>query len=112
MSLTAGTVSVSNAGTVSGSGAAKRLYDKRIAAAATAFPNGTIPPGIPGIKLKQAVAIYAQADAEWMVAEITTYAEAKIAADASGDGLQRTPNPNNADTATQRPASDKFLSIV
>jgi len=110
MALVAGSVSVSAAGVVSGSGAALRLYNKRVARAATVFPGGVLPTGAAGAKLKQGIALFANADAEWMVEEMTGFGEAKITA---GTGaLQRTPNPNNADTDTQGPTVDKLLPIV
>lgn len=109
MPLVTGSVTVSAAGVVSGSDAALRLYNKRVAAAATAFPGGVLPTGPAGAKIKQAIALFAQADAAWMVEEITAHAQAKIAADATGDGLQRQTDPV-ADTS--RPSADKFLVIV
>lgn len=110
MALLAGTVSVSNAGAVTGSDAALRLYNKRVAKAAAAYPGGSLPPGLPGIKIKQGIAMFAQADAEWMVEEIQAHAQAKIdSASAAGDGLQTQADPTQA---TTRPASDKFLPIV
>ena len=109
MALSAGTVTVNAAGTASGSGASLRLYNKRVSAAAAAYPGGMLPPGLPGVKLKQSIALFAQADAEWMVEEIVGFATAKIPASAAGDGLQRQTDPV-ADTS--RPTVDKFLVIV
>jgi hypothetical protein len=108
MPLTLGSVSVSAAGAVTGSGAALRLYNKRATAAASVYPGG-LPTGPAGAKIKQGIALFANADAEWMFEEMTLNAQAKIPNAAAGDGLQTQADPVQA---TTRPASDKFLSIV
>jgi hypothetical protein len=110
MALSLGTLAVDAAGNVTGTGAARNLFDLRLAAIATVLPGGVIPTGPDGTKLKEGVALFATADAQWMIAEIQANAQAVI--DVTSAGLQRTPNPNNALTATLAPVAPAYLAIT
>ena len=133
MALSAGSVTVADDETATGSGLAKALYDAQAASIAaagllpsppvlgsTAFPYSAARPAnaadIDGIKAARLVALRetarsATALAAGFVPYFASNAKARIPASADGDGLQTTPDPNNAATATSRPASDKLLAL-
>lgn len=99
MALTLGTVTISDAGVRSGSGAALRLYDKLLGAV-----GGDIPEGIEGATAKRSLAAISGALADWAIEELTTHAELRITtADA---GIQRADVANVANQPTIAPASD------
>lgn len=106
MAMTVGSVSI-NASTAAEtkSGAAEAVYDALKATTPTASDATEV-------KLRaasrQALADIANASAA-LITYIIANAEAVI--ETGDSGLQRTPNPNNADTATQGPATEKSLSI-
>jgi hypothetical protein len=111
MALTAGTVTVDSSGVAVGSGAALSLYNLLNARATAQIASATYAqPAASVVAAKQGMANLANDLASWLVTEITTNAKAQITT--SDTGLQRTPNPNNADTATQAPSATKLLAIV
>lgn len=110
MALTLGSVSIANDGTVTKSGECGNLYDQL---AANVPPPG-IPAGSAGVAIKRGLATTATAFATWGFTMITN-ARARVAPQGDPDesaGLQRTPNPNTADTATVAPGVEKLLKIV
>ena len=114
MAMTAGTVTVSDAGVVTKSGMAQAIFDALVtqtisdyAAAGAPFPP-TDPVAL--VKVYRGLAKAANPLASAIVSYITANAKGQIL---TGDsGLQRTPNPNNAATATDGPAATKYISIV
>jgi hypothetical protein len=114
MALTAGNVSVSDDGSEVKAGAAGRLYDALMAdfdlAMATVVddPVGTV--ATVRIAAQKGQAKIANVIGQWMVAEITTYATAKITT--AQAGLQRLPAVTTEDTECKAPVADKFLVIV
>lgn len=108
MSMTIGTCTVDEDGVVTKSGAAGEAYDSLVASllADIAF---TIPSGADGAPIKRGLAMQARAIAT-AAAHVLANGQAKVAT--TDTGLQRTPDPNNAATATTGPASDKFLGLV
>ena len=131
MALTAGTVTVANDETASGAGLARALYDAQIASLAALLPavpvlgDDTFPwsaerpvsqADIDGMKAARLIALRETARSSTAIAAgfvpyFAANAKARIVADATGDGLQTTPNPNAPATATTRPASDKLLAL-
>lgn len=105
------------------SGLAEAYYDARkadylavyalVAAqiAATGQPVPAAPDMDSELAALQAIARASNTDAEVLVGYVSAHAEAVIPTGAGGAGLQRTPNPNNPDTATQAPAAEKTLAI-
>lgn len=110
--LALGSVSVASSGEVSKSGECEALYDLLYAAAeeSVAEFGASMPTGADSVPMKRGLAKQATALATYFHVALTTRATAKIAT--TDSALQRTPNPNNANTATQGPALDKFLTIV
>lgn len=111
MALILGSVTIADNGIETKSGCTGRLYDQLVVLAGDELPGG-IPDDAAGVPIKRAQAKLATVVAQWFFTEITTFITAKIPAGAGGAALQRTPNPNNADTDTQAPSADKFLSLV
>lgn len=111
MALTLGSVSVADDGTVTKSGCAGRLYDALIAIAAAELPGG-VQSGSDGVPMKRGQATLATALSGWFFTEITVHITARITADVTGRGLQRTPDPNDPLTPTLEPGEDKFLPLV
>jgi len=114
MAMTAGTVTVSDAGVVTKSGMAQAIFDARVTSVATAYAAAGVPfpPTDPVqlVKVYKGLASDSTALASAIVGYITANAKAQIL---TGDsGLQRTPNPNSAATATDGPAATKYISIV
>lgn len=110
MAMIAGTVSISDAGVVTKSGMAGAIYDQMIAIYAAVTPPIAVPNGAAGVPMKRAQAMFANAMAAALVPYITTNAKAQIAI--GQGGLQKTPNPNNADTATVGPVATQDIAIV
>lgn len=111
MALTLGSVSIADDGTVTKSGMCGSLYDQF----AAAVPAPGIPAGSAGVAIKRGLSTQAVAIATWIHSELTTNARARVAPQGDpdvNDGLQRTPNPNTADTATVAPGVEKLLKIV
>lgn len=131
MALTAGTVTVANDETASGSGLARALYDAQIASLAallpavpvladTTFPWSALRPvsqaDIDGMKAARLIALRETARsctaiAAGFVPYFAANAKARIGAGAAGDGLQTTPSPNDPATATKGPAADQLLPL-
>jgi len=116
--MIAGSVVVNDAGVASPkTGLAGAIYDEFVdnytadVLATTGIPGEQLPSGAYGAPIKRGFALQANHLATAIVTYVTANAEAVIPATAAGDGLQRTPNPNNPDTPTQRPSSQKTLSI-
>jgi hypothetical protein len=110
MAMTLGSVTVNQStGAVTKSGVVGRFFDQILAAAAVQF-GGSFPTGPTGIAFKNAIASQATVQGTALFNVLTLDASAKIA-DGTG-GLQKTPNPNNANTSTLGPSGDKFLPIV
>lgn len=100
MALTVGSVAVDDDGNVTGSGLSRTICDALVLGvdAEVLAPLG------------DAIAPLATALATAIVDEITTNAVVTVTIETSDSGLQRTPNPNNADTPTQGPATQKTLT--
>ncbi len=94
MAMSAGSVSVADDGTATGTGFSKELYDQRIAVVALLDPLS--PPAFftsadcdsANLAVKRAIAAQAGADAAATVSHIVTNGVARVAADASGDAVQ------------------------
>lgn len=108
--MIAGSVSVSNAGVVTKSGMAAAIYDQLIAIYSQVTPPIVVPNGAAGVPMKRGQALMANALAAALVPYITTNAKARIAA--GQGGLQKTPNPNNADAATVGPVAAQDIAII
>ncbi len=114
MALTAGTVTITDAGGETKSGAAGRLYDLLMAefdsqiADVVDEPVGTV--AQVRIAAQKGQARIAVLMGSWLVAEITGYATAKITT--AQAGLQRMPAATTEDTECKAPVADKFLVIV
>ena len=102
MAMTPGSVSIAADGTETKSGIAEGYYD-----AAFNQPVPTDPAIIVPARKTWAKAANRAAS---IIQYIIDNGQAKIAT--TDSALQRTPNPNHADTATQGPSIDKFLAIV
>lgn len=111
--MTAGTVVVADDGGVTKSGMAEALYDAMLAAEqAKAIVNGVdFPTGEDAVPSLRAIASLANALSSALVTYITANAQAVIPTTAGGAGLQRTPDPNDPNTATLAPATQKTLAI-
>lgn len=114
MAMTAGSVTIAGDGTETGAvtttmAGALYLELKKIQEVDYGI---ALPSGSEGVAAKKGLSFLANHLATALVTFLTTHATAKIPNSAAGDGLVRTPNPNNADTDCQRPSADKFLSIV
>lgn len=107
--MLAGSVEVATDGTVTKSGAAGEAYDSIVASLAAGVPPFTLPNSTAGTAIKRQIAAQANAIAT-AVAHVLANGHAKIAT--TDAALQRTPNPNDPDAATQGPAADKFLVLV
>jgi hypothetical protein len=83
-----------------------RIYNGLMANSVACGFGASVPPAAQAMILAQSE-VYAQA----IVDEITANGEAVIPTGAGGAGLQRTPNPNNPDTATQAPSAEKTLAL-
>lgn len=110
--LALGSVSIATSGEVTKSGECGALYDLLYAAAeeSVAEFGASMPTGADSVPMKRGLAKQATALATYFHTALTTRATAKIAT--TDNALQRTPNPNTVDTATQGPGVDKFISIV
>lgn len=111
MGMSAGTVTVSDDGSVTKSGMAEAIYDALLVREQqNAVQFGVeIPSGSDGAKAKKAIGQMATAIAGALVNYMQANAKAVITT--STAGLQRTPNPNNANTATVAPATQQELAI-
>jgi hypothetical protein len=107
-----GSISVSSSGLVIKSGECEVIYDLLDAdAVAAALEFGVILPGGPAsVARKKAIARLAITIATYVHGALTARAQAKVSTTSSA--LQRTPNPNVSNAATQAPLVDKFLNIV
>lgn len=103
---------MSSAGLVSKSGECEVVYDLLYADAEAAATDAgaTLPSGPESAAFKKGLARLATTIATYVHTALTVRATAKIAT--TDSALQRTPNPNNANTATQGPSVDKFIAIV
>jgi hypothetical protein len=110
--LALGSVTVASSGEVSKSGECEALYDLLYAAAeeSVAEFGASMPTGADSVPMKRGLAKQATVIATYVHTALTTRATAKIST--TDSALQRTPNPNTVDTATQGPGVDKFISIV
>ena len=110
--LSLGSVTVAASGLETKSGECEVLYDLLYAdaEAAAADAGATLPSGPDSVAFKTGLARMATTIATYVHTALTVRATAKIAT--TDSALQRTPNPNNPDTATQGPSVDKFLAIV
>ena len=97
MTLSAGSVTYAEDGSYSGTGMAKAMADGMAAQFA-------------GEKFNQNTGKLINALASSVVSYMTSNASVTITVKTTDSGLQRTPSPNNASTATQGPAADKTLS--
>lgn len=103
MAMTKGSVSVDGSGNVSGTGFAKELYDD------FAPKISGIPGGAAGASAKQRIADLCNSIAK-VIDHITAHAEVTVTVATGDAGLQRTPNPNNANTDTVGPSGNKTLA--
>lgn len=109
-----GSITVNADASVTKSGMRGRMYDALgviwdVAEAGfqTSFQGGTLTKVLK--QVRQTRANFAYAFADWLLDELTNYAEVTTTIATSDSGLQRTPNPNNADTNTQGPSATKTL---
>jgi hypothetical protein len=110
MAMIAGSVSVTDAGVVTKSGMAEAIYDQMIGIYALVAPAVVVPSGPQGVPIKRAQAMFANAMAAGITGYIIANAKARIAI--GQGGLQKTPNPNTADTATVGPIAAQDIAIV
>ena len=111
MALTLGSAAVADDGTVTKSGMCGSLYDLLVAT----VPAPGVPPGPAGAGSKRALASTATVFATWIYTELTTNARARVGPQGDPNesaGLQRTPSPNDPNTATVAPGLEKLLKIV
>jgi hypothetical protein len=131
MALVAGTVTVADDETATGSGLALALYTAQAASLAavlptvpvlgdTAFPYSAARPvntaDIDGMKAARLIALRETARSSTALAAgfvpyFASNAKARVGAGAAGDGLQTTPNPNDPATATKGPAADVLIPL-
>jgi hypothetical protein len=107
-----GNVTVASNGQVTKSGECEVVYDLLYAdaEAAAADAGAALPTGPASVAFKKGLARMAKTFATYVHGALTSRAQAKIAT--TDSALQRTPNPNSPDTATQGPSVDRFISIV
>jgi hypothetical protein len=107
MALEVGSVTVDpEDASATGTGLAFAIYDAM---------NGqfTEIEGLPLVKKlssREGMANFATALAAGLVPYLTANSEIEVTVHTTDAGLQRTPNPNNPDTDTQGPATDKTLA--
>lgn len=110
-----GSVSVASDGTVTKSGMAGRAYDALadyngefetivLTGAYKSFTTKLL------VDVRQSRADLANMLATWMHDELTNRADVSVTVSTSDAGLQRTPDPNDPNTATLAPSADKTLS--
>jgi hypothetical protein len=111
MALAAGTVSISAAGVATKSGLAEAIYDNLKARAdAEHVIAGKAPPSGPNaVKALKVMGNLATDLANAIVTYMVANTEVVIGTGASG--LQRTPSPNDANTATRGPSAERTLPI-
>ncbi len=109
MAMTAGSVVISSSGVATKSGLAEAIYDEFVDnfLGDTGMP---MPAGADGKPIKDGYATLATNMAVALVTYMQANAEAEIGAGVAA--LQKTPNPNNPDTATKAPGVAKYLPIV
>lgn len=118
--LAAGSVTVDPAGVITGTGLAKALYDAMVAINIDPFAGSLDPASI--VSAKQGLANgfcnpVALATIPYLVTntevgttiDLGAVASTPVVIFATDSGLQRTPNPNTPDTATQGPAANQAL---
>jgi hypothetical protein len=111
MALVAGSVTVNPDGTHSGSGLALAMYEAHKAAYEADPFGASFVATLPVADLATTFRIFsltANAYAAGIVSHLL--ANAVISTTVSAGGLQKTPNPNNADTATAAPAAPVVLT--
>lgn len=99
MALSAGTVEVDEEGNVTGSGLALAMFNGGLEALEEDAREA----------VAEAMAPFCQGMAEAIVTHITENAEVTVSIQVTDSGLQRAPNPNNADADTQGPSGVKTL---
>jgi hypothetical protein len=104
MALNAGSVSIASDGTASGTGLAREIYDDYLPKVAG------VPAGAQGAAAKHQLADLCNSFASKTIAHIVANAEVTTTIAAGDAALQRTPNPNNANTDTQGPSGTKTLA--
>lgn len=115
MSLAAGSCSIAEDGTVTGSGLAAALGNALVAlwneTILLPIPpyTGALAPA-PLTKAHDGLAAQANHLASAIIGYLVANAVVTVAIPTSASGLQRTPNPNNPNTDTQGPATAKTLS--
>jgi hypothetical protein len=110
--LSLGSVTIAATGLETKSGECEVIYDLLYAdaEAAAADAGATLPTGPESAAFKKGLARLATTIATYVYEALTERAQAKVAT--TDSALQRTPNPNDPNTATQGPTVDKFLTIV
>lgn len=109
MALSAGTVTIDDAGEASGSGMARALYDSRIAAPLTVAFLAEVPAERQAA-FKTGLAEDCNAIATGIVGYLTANAEVEVTIGTGDSGLQRMSNPVVADADTQGPSVAKTLA--
>ena len=110
MAMSLGEATVEPDGSVTKSGVIGRFYDN-IAAAVVTTIGGPIPSTAAGTNIKKAIASQATIQGTSLFDTLTTEAQAKI--DASASGLQRMPSSTAVNTPCNGPGGEgKFLPIV
>lgn len=106
MALSAGTITIDGSGNPDAAGTmARAIYDAFIASIDLSFV-----PSYGQQATKQQLADLCNAIAAGVVAHIVANGEVTVQIAPGDAGLQRTPNPNDADTDTQGPSAAKTLA--
>ncbi len=106
MALTIGSVTVNADGTHSGSGLTLAIFDGYVLPPAN-FSRCSL---ATKVEAKTTLAARAQQLATSIVNHLIANGEVTVTIAAADAGLQKTPNPNNADTATQGPGAPVVLA--
>jgi hypothetical protein len=110
MAMTPGSVTIAANGAETKSGFAGDYYDQLKAEWELALADMNMP--VPTDPLQLARARVPMAKAANRAASIIQYVIDNAEAEVNAGGLQKTPNPNTADTATTAPAAPVYLPIV
>jgi len=109
MALAAGSVSISDAGTASGSGLARTLYDSHDAGMSAEYgADYDAIKNSDDAAVRKGLAVLANAYAAGIIAEIKANGEAVIPMGAAGAGLQTT---TNVGVATDGPAAEERIGL-
>lgn len=100
MALEAGSITVDSDGSATGTGLAYAMFSGALGSVTAANRA----------RIAADIAPFFEGLAEAIIDHITANAEITVTIETTDVGLQRTPNPNNAETATLGPATQKVLT--